>query len=433
MTMPARIFALVMGASILYGDEPVMFRGGPAHSGVYDSDAPSLSTLVWKFKTNGKVFSTPAISGGIAYFGSTDHNLYAVRIADGTLAWKFRAGQGINSSPAVGDGLVYFTSLDGNFYALTEESGEVKWKFATGGERRFTASGIHGIQPATETMPDPFDVFLSSPALSGGMVYFGSGDHNVYALDAKTGSLQWRFGTGDVVHATPAVADGVVFIGSWDRNFYALNAGSGALLWKFQTGDDPKSHNQIGLASSATVTDGVVLFGCRDGHFYAVDEKTGQMKWSEDNHMGWVIASPAVSGGAVYFPTSDGTQFKAIEIATGKLRWRTVNKAISFSSPAIAGGAVYFGLHDGWVRALDLKSGTLKGEFQTEGNRQNSAKYIDKKGEINMAAIYPDSTLDGIMVGLDRMYSLGSVLSSPVIAAGVAYFGSADGNLYAVR
>jgi outer membrane protein assembly factor BamB len=40
-------------------------------------------------------------------------------------------------------------------------------------------------------MPDPYDVFLSSPTLAGGMVYFGSGDGNVYALDAKTGALQW--------------------------------------------------------------------------------------------------------------------------------------------------------------------------------------------------------------------------------------------------
>jgi outer membrane protein assembly factor BamB len=50
-----------------------------------------------------------------------------------------------------------------------------------------------------------------------------------------------------------------------------------------------------------------------------------------------------------------------------------------------------------------------------------------------MPALYPDSTLDGIMVGLDRMYSLGSVLSSPVIVNGVVYFGSTDGYLYAVR
>jgi len=424
--------ALALIANPLIAADPVMFRGGPAHLGIYDSPAPALSTIKWKFKTNGKIFSTPAISGGIAFFGSTDHNLYAVRVAGGTLAWKFKTDLGVNSSPAVANGLVYFSSLDGNFYAVDAETGQLKWKFATGGERRFTANGVHGIGPVTETMPDPFDVFLSSPVLSGGIVYFGSGDHNVYALDARTGTLQWKFGTGDVVHATPAIADGVLYIGSWDRNLYALNAQNGSLIWKFQTGDDPKAHNQIGIPGSAAIVGGVVLFGCRDGHFFAVDAKTGQQKWSEDNKMGWVIASPAARDGMVYFPTSEGTQFKAIAIGTGALAWRTVNKAISFSSPAIAGETIYFGSHDGWLHALDVKTGAVKAEFQTEGSKQNASKYIAVDGKMNMPAIYPDSTLDGIFIGLDRMYSLGSVLSSPVVVDGVVYFGSTDGYLYAV-
>ena len=59
-------------------------------------------------------------------------------------------------------------------------------------------------------MPDPFDCYLSSPAVWNGAVYFGSGDGNVYALDAASGALRWKFKTGDVVHASPAIADGMV-------------------------------------------------------------------------------------------------------------------------------------------------------------------------------------------------------------------------------
>lgn len=307
--------------------------------------------------------------------------------------WKFRTGLAVHSSPAVSDGLVYVSSADGNIYAVTAADGKLAWKFATGGEQRFTAKGIHGIQPVTETMPDPFDSFLSSPVVDAGRVYIGSGDKNVYALDANTG----------------------------------------AVGWKFQTGDDPKVHNQIGIASSAAVVDGVVLFGCRDGHFYAVDAVTGTQKWSEDNKGGWVIASPAVQDGVVYFPTSDGTQFKAITIATGALKWRVVNKAVSFSSPAIASGLVYFGAHDGWLRALDLATGAMKREFQTDGNKVNAAKFVNPDGTLNYASIYLERTLEGIFAAIDRMHSLGSVLSSPVIVDGVAYFGSTDGKVYAVR
>jgi outer membrane protein assembly factor BamB len=432
MTRTLTVTAVVLFGSCVFASDPVMFRGGPAHLGVYDSPAPTLSALKWKFKTDGRIFSTPAVSGGLVYVGSSDHNLYAIHSADGSLAWKFKAGQAVNSSPAVENGIVYFSSLDGNFYALEADSGQVKWKFATSGERRFAAPGIHGISPSTETMPDPFDIFLSSPAVAAGSVFFGSGDHSVYALDATTGTLRWKFETGDVVHATPAVVEGVVYVGSWDRYLYALDVRTGSLIWKFQTGDDPKLHNQIGIASSAAVIDGVVLFGCRDGHFYAVDARTGQRKWAEDNQMGWVIASPAVRDGIVYFPTSDGTQFKAITIATGTIVWRTVNKALSFSSPAIASNTIYFGTHDGWLHALDLATGAVKAEFRTEGNRENASKYIDAEGKIRMGALYADTTLDAVTVGLDRLYSLGSVFSSPAIVGGIAYFGSTDGYLYAV-
>ena len=98
----------------------------------------------------------------------------------------------------------------------------------------------------------------------------------MYALDATTGALRWKFATGDVVHASPAVANGVVYIGSWDRNMYALDAASGTERWRFQTGNDTTIHNQIGIASSAAVANGTVYFGCRDGHFYAVDADDGR-------------------------------------------------------------------------------------------------------------------------------------------------------------
>jgi outer membrane protein assembly factor BamB len=143
------------------------------------------------------------------------------------------------------------------------------------------------------------------------------------------------------------------------------------MIWKFQTGDDKTIYNQIGIASSASVADGVIYVGCRDGHFYAVDAKTGKEKWKHNNNMGWVIASPAVRDGVVYFPTSDGTRFKALEAATGKVIFNIANKAVSFSSPALAADTVYFGSSDGWLHALDAKTGAVKAEFQTDGNKEN--------------------------------------------------------------
>jgi outer membrane protein assembly factor BamB len=410
-----------------------MFRGGPEHLGIYESTNPSLGVVAWKFKTSGRVVSSPVVVGDAVYVGSTDGNLYAVNRADGTLRWKFPTRGAVSSSPAFANGVVFAGSADGRFYAVDAVTGKEKWNFKTAGERRFTAPGIHGGTPRTEMMPDPFDVFLSSPVIADGTIYFGSGDNNVYALDAESGALRWTFKTGNVVHASPTVSNGVVFIGSWDRIMYAINAATGKELWRFQTGNDTVIYNQIGIASSAAVAGGVVYFGCRDGHFYALDAKTGAQRWSHDNKMGWVIASPAVRNGVVYFASADGTRFKALDAATGALTYSVENKAISFSSPAIVNDVAYFGSSDGWVHALDIATGAIRAEFQSDGSKENASKYIDEKGHMNSAALYPDFTLDGIIIGVHRMFSLGSILSSPVVADGVLYVGSTDGNLYALK
>jgi outer membrane protein assembly factor BamB len=437
------VFRIAEGLSIIAGivaangaapADSAMFRGGAEHTGIYASpSAPALGQVAWKYKTGAKILSSPLVHGDRVYIGSADHSLYALNRSSGELKWKFETRGAVNSSPAILDGTVFVGSLDGRLYAIDAQTGKEKWHFSTAGERRFTAPGIHGANPRTEMMADPFDVFLSSPAISNGTIYFGSGDNNVYALNAADGKEKWRFKTGDVVHASPAVSNGTVYVGSWDRNMYALDANTGREIWRFQTGNDTTIYNQIGIASSAAIANGVVFFGCRDGHFYAVDAATGKQRWSHDNKMGWVIASPAVRDGVVYFPTSDGTRFKALDASTGALKYSIENKAVSFSSPALVNDVVYFGSSDGWLHALEAATGKVRAEFQTDGSKANAAKYTDATGRMNSRLLYPDITLDGLIIGIDRMFTLGSVLSSPVVADGILYVGSTDGNLYALR
>jgi outer membrane protein assembly factor BamB len=78
----------------------------------------------------------------------------------------------------------------------------------------------------------------STAAISNGLAYFGSGDENLYAIDAKTGKERWHFKTGGAVTSSPAVAASVVFFTSRDGILYALNASDGKAIWKFQMGKD---------------------------------------------------------------------------------------------------------------------------------------------------------------------------------------------------
>ena len=411
-----------------------MFRGNLAHTGEYPGPAVDrLPAIKWRFHTHGRVISSAAVDDGTVYVGSTDGHLYAIDAATGRSRWKFRTDARVTSSPAVHAGMVYFSSYDGFVYAVNAPTGHLRWKFQTGGERRYAGKHLHGLLPAAEAMPDPYDVYLSSPAVWHGLVYIGSGDGNVYALDARTGSVTWKFATGNVVHASPAVAEGTVFIGSWDTYFYALDALTGRERWRFKTGDDTVIHNQVGIQSSAAVADGVVYFGCRDSQLYALDAHTGKQRWKFDNHGSWVVGSPAVHDGKVYFGTSDSGLLYALDAASGapvfsqKLVW------FVFASPAIAGNLLYAATWDGRLTAMDLTQHTPAWTFATDGSRHTRPAFMKADSTINGEALGSENFYDDVFVQIDRMFAMGSLLSSPVVADGVLYVGSTDGDLYALH
>lgn len=281
-------------------------------------------------------------------------------------------------------------------------------------------------------MPDPFDFYLSSPAVWNGAVYFGSGDGNVYALDANSGTLKWKFQTGDVVHASPAIAGGTLFIGSWDSYFYALDAATGKEKWRSKTGEDHKIYNQVGIQSSAAISDGIVYFGCRDSNFYALDAATGQQRWVFNNKGSWVITSPAIEDGKVFFATSDSALFYALDAKTGAPAFSLKFKWPMFSSPAIAGTMLYLGSHEGKLIAIDLAAQKPVWEFQTDGSRQNSSTFTKPDGSPKYEIAFTEDFYDNLVEGVSKMQNVGAVLSSPVIVDGVIYVGSTDGNLYAI-
>jgi outer membrane protein assembly factor BamB len=325
-------------------------------------------------------------------------------------------------------------SSAGSLAAVDLATGQPKWVVATEYERKFEAKNLHGYPSAAQTIPDAWDIFTSSPAVVAGKVYFGSGDGGVYAVDATTGVLQWKFGTRDVVHGSPAVAGGVVYIGSWDSNLYALDADSGQQKWAFKSGDDPAIHNQVGFQSSPAVADGTVYVGCRDAHVYALDAATGRKKWDYPTSKSWVISTPAVRDGLVYAGTSDSARFMALDAKTGRLRFNFDARAYMFSSPALAGGLAYVGDHNGRLYAVDAQAGTLAWEFQTEASKNDPMKVLTPEGRLNPAAFAPTfGDFEDMYLDFYRFISIGAIVSSPVVDRGTVYFGSLDGNLYALK
>lgn len=411
-----------------------MFRGNPAHTGFYPGSAPrEFHRLKWKFPTGNRVVGSPVKEGTLIYFGSDDGSIYALDAESGKQVWRTATRGPVPCTPAIANGMLYAGSYDGKFYALDARSGAVKWKFATGGERRFEAKGLHGMQPKTQTIADPFDVFLSSPVVAEGAVYFGSGDGNLYALDAASGDLRWKFKTGDVIHASPAFAHGLIYVGSWDSYFYAVDAKSGKEKWRYHAGEDALIHNQVGFQSSPAVMDGVVYTGCRDAQLYALDAATGKEKWKFDNALSWVITSPAVADGKIFFGTSDSSLYHVVEAATGRPVLKQESRAYMFSSPAVTADVVFIGVLNGTLEARDRQSGELLWEFQTDASKKNDGWVLTAERRFNTSFLFTDNWREAPLLAQERQSSVGSIFSSPLVADGVVYFGSADGFVYALE
>ena len=411
-----------------------MYRGDARHSGEYRGDGPrSFHRVKWTFPTGDRIVSSPVYRDGVVYFGGDDGNVYAVDARDGHQRWKRKTDGPVPSTPAIDGDTLYVGSYDGKFYALDARTGAMRWKFATGGERRFEAKGLHGMLPKNQTIADPFDVFLSSPVVANGVVYFGSGDGHLYALDAKSGAPKWKFGTGDVVHASPAYADGVVYVGSWDGYFYAVDAATGKERWRFHGGEDPVLHNQVGFQSSPAVVDGVVYTGCRDSNLYALDAATGKEKWRWNGSGSWVITSPAVVGGKVIFGTSDSSLYLVVDAATGTPSVQVQGNAYTFASPAVAGSVVLTGILNGSIEARDLGTGALLWEFQTEASKRNADWILTSERKLNAPFYFPSSWREAPIVATMRQFAIGAIFSSPLVVDGTVYFGSTDGSLYAIE
>ena len=437
ITSQARFLAALSAVSLFsasLADAQNMFRGDPSHSAVITDKAPAdFSRPFWSFKTKGPVISSVVVDNGAAYFGSDDRNLYAVDAATGAKKWTFGTDGQIRSTPAVSDGAVFFISYDSKVYSLDAATGAKKWEYLTAGDRRFEAKNLHGCVPATQTMPDFWDVYESSPAVVDGVAYVGAAD-GLYALDANTGALLWKCTTGDVVHSSPAVVGGVVYFGSWDTFFYALDAKTGAEKWRFKTGDDPQTSNHKGIQSSPVVKDGIVYFGCRDARLYALDAATGAKKWEFDNNGGWINCTPLVTEGTVWFVTSIPSLFIALDAATGEVKMKGEVPFALFSSPVIAGDKVYAGAFDGCLYSCNVKDGKVTREFSTQAAINSRSLLFKEDGSVNYgAAFFRNNDFEEMYFTAGKIHEAGAIMASPVVVNGELFVGSSDGSVYCFR
>jgi outer membrane protein assembly factor BamB len=309
------------------------------------------------------------------------------------IKWDFDTFSRMYSTPAVADGVVYVGTDDHNIYAINANDGSQKWVFPTG------------------------DRVNSSPAVVDDVVYVTSGD-KLYALNANDGSQKWVFPTESGIRFTdPTVAAGVVYLGSNAHKVYALNANDGSQKWVFPTGGNKVSY--------PAVADGIVYVGSDDVYFYALNANDGSQKWVSPK--GPVCLSPVVVNGVIYAGCSDQKLY-ALNAIDGSQKWVSPTPFAS-AYFAVADGVIYTQYTNG-IQAINANNGSQKWVFEediplTSGSPKSSPTVAD--GVVYFTGHYESNVLGHVYAinandGSKKWDSLtGPVCSQPMVADGVVY------------
>ncbi len=151
------------------------------------------------------------------------------------------------------------------------------------------------------------------PIVAEGKVYLGCKNGRLFALDARSGAVEWTYVAGGAICHTAAYAEGKVFAPAMDGCVYALGAGSGAEVWRFSNG------RRYGFSTAVLLAEDRVLAVDRGGRLFCINPADGEEVWHYDAAAP-VDQSPAYDDGTVFF-ADEHMRVHAVEAATGKRVW----------------------------------------------------------------------------------------------------------------
>ncbi len=259
-------------------------------------------------------------------------------VADPDPLWKFDTGGAASRSPIMVDGVVYGGSENGSLYALDATTGAELWRFQA--------------DMAIDMTPAYFD----------GMVYVPTQTGTLYAVDAKTGTERWHLDQGISFWSAPTFANGLVFAGSHDGLLYAIAAESGRVSWSLKTSGS--------ISQAPAVSDGVLYAGSDDGYLYAVKASDGTQLWRTFIKTG-IFGAPSVADGTAYLTISNGlstpgSDLYAIDISNGAERYHR-EFAETTSAVTVSDGVLYLGEQGDGIHALAAADGSDVWTFEIGG------------------------------------------------------------------
>jgi outer membrane protein assembly factor BamB len=214
-----------------------------------------------------------------------------------------------------------------------------------------------------------------------------------------------------------------------------------SILWTFQI-KTPFIASPVSDAANTYV-------GGLDSTLYALELSSGKLKWKFRTN-GEIRSSVAISNDNIYLSGGDGILY-CLEKNTGKIKWqfRTLGGLLGerkydfadyfYSTPVLHQNKLFFGAGDGRVYAINPSNGKLIWSYQADDIIHTTPAFSGDKIFVGSfdGHLYALNTNDGNLlwkfksVG-HRYFPKGEMMGSPVVANNLVLIGSRDYNLYAL-
>lgn len=291
----------------------------------------------WLFPSGSPIYASSVQDEVAVYFANIKGQVYALDKNLGQLLWTYQSGGPIFSNLTRSEDELYFQSDDGYAYKISAPNGQVKWKVlinSTPANRQFHFAD------------NGWNYRSSSLILKDDMLFIGSANGKLFALDEQTGKTVWQYDAKSAITASPSVSNKKVVFATLDGKIHTLDSLSGKKQWIFANTDHhEKKPVYIDFNSRPLIDDGVIFIGSRDTNLYALDLETGELIWKFAYQNSWVESAASVFGDQLFL----GSSFKQAQLAfnkhTGKLLWQAnVAKGLSFAQLLVNDLAVYAGI-----------------------------------------------------------------------------------------
>ena len=384
----------------------------------------SAAQIRWEVETDGRVFGKPALGEAVVYVAG-GNVLYAFS-PDGEELWQRELGGEIAANLTLEKNVLYVHSSAG-LHAL-DGQGETLWTYENEDLGPLVDGRTWGW--GNEVVDDPWGWYRSAPLVEGETVFFGSSD-GVHAISKETGEVQWRAPVGPVTADVVPYKD-TVLVASWNNSIYAFEAATGKLKWRFEAQvPSSKGVDWTGYAGCnlTPVVEGERLFvGNRGTYFYSLDANDGTEAWSTKVGASWIGSPAVVHEDVVYYGLSDGNAVMGHSVGSGSLSLFFKTGSVVFSQPQLFDKALIAGTLTGRLFSIDTASGEGE-EILNLGPDE-----VDWAGFFN-----PEIVPDGLTGhardswAIDQMLTQANGILSLTIDGSTAYLGTGSGRFYAVE